>query len=120
MASQSGTTSDINTQASASAPAPGITTSRTTRDGSVATSSDPRAAPTASTAQKLRGDASGAVSGTLGSVQAAAGAALRNAGLEDKGRARMREEDERLGAKRGVMPVGSGRRMEKGEGEGVE
>ncbi|XXH02851.1 hypothetical protein Hte_009239 [Hypoxylon texense] len=82
----------------------------TTADGSAVTSSDPTVAPSASAARKLRGDAAGALRGTVGSLQAAAGAAVRNGGLEQKGRAKMQEEDERLGAKRGHMPVGSDQR----------
>lgn len=68
----------------------------------------------ASLSQKLSGDFKGAISGTVGGLQAATGAAIRNKGMEEKGLEKMQEEDERLGAKRGVMPVGSDRR------EGVE
>ncbi|KAI1455519.1 hypothetical protein F4805DRAFT_459717 [Annulohypoxylon moriforme] len=79
-------------------------------DGSLVSSGDPSIHPTATASQKLKGDVSGAVSGSVGSMQAAAGAMLRNKGMEEKGRAKMQAEDERLGAKRGVMPVGSGQR----------
>ncbi|KAI1077802.1 hypothetical protein F5B20DRAFT_550423 [Whalleya microplaca] len=87
--------------------------STVTADGSIVTSSDPTTNPKASAGQKLKGDVSGAVSGSIGSVQAATGAILRNKNIEEKGRTKMQEEDERLGAKRGVMPVGSGQRMTK-------
>lgn len=43
-------------------------------------------------------------------MQAATGAAIRNKGMEEKGLEKMQVEDERLGAKRGVMPVGAERR----------
>ncbi|KAI1779034.1 hypothetical protein F4818DRAFT_237321 [Hypoxylon cercidicola] len=89
--------------------------SNTTADGSIVTSSDPTTNPSASAGQKLKGDVSGAVKGSVGSMQAAAGAALRNKGMEEKGRTKMQEEDERLGAKRGQMPVGSGQRHTKVE-----
>ncbi|KAI4861793.1 hypothetical protein F4820DRAFT_451573 [Hypoxylon rubiginosum] len=84
--------------------------SNMTKDGSIVTSSDPTISPSATAGQKLKGDASGALKGSIGSMQAAAGAATRNKGLEEKGRVKMQEEDERLGAKRGHMPVGSDQR----------
>ncbi|KAI1137520.1 hypothetical protein F5Y05DRAFT_387454 [Hypoxylon sp. FL0543] len=96
-------------------PHPGQGKTNITTDGSVVTSSDPTTNPSAGVGQKLKGDVSGAISGTVGSVQAATGAALRNKELEEKGRTKMQEEDERLAAKRGVMPVGSGQRHTKGE-----
>ncbi|KAI1472591.1 uncharacterized protein F4812DRAFT_18457 [Daldinia caldariorum] len=86
-----------------------------TTDGSVVTSTDPTTNPSAGIGQKLKGDVSGAIHGSIGSVQAAAGSVLRNKAMEEKGRTKMQEEDERLGAKRGVMPVGSGQRHAKGE-----
>ena len=46
----------------------------------------------------------------MGSLQGATGVLLRNEGMEREGREKMAREDERLGAKRGVMPVGSGSR----------
>lgn len=73
-------------------------------------SSDPSTNPDASLTHKLTGDVKGAISGTVGSMQAATGAAIRNKGMEEKGLEKMQEEDERLGAKRGVMPVGAERR----------
>lgn len=73
-------------------------------------SSDPTTDPDASITQKLKGDIAGAAKGTMGSLQAATGAAVRNEGMEKKGLEKMQGEDERLGAKRGVMPVGTGRR----------
>ncbi|KAI2780862.1 hypothetical protein F4815DRAFT_444763 [Daldinia loculata] len=86
-----------------------------TNDGSVVTSSDPTTNPSASVGQKLKGDVRGAISGSIGSMQAATGSLLRNKELEEKGMTKMQEEDERLGAKRGVMPVGSGQRHTKGD-----
>ncbi|OTA95909.1 hypothetical protein M434DRAFT_393366 [Hypoxylon sp. CO27-5] len=91
-------------------PHPGQGKTNITNDGSVVTSSDPSTNPSASASQKLKGDVSGAIKGSIGSVQAATGAMLRNKEMEEKGRTKMQEEDERLGAKRGVMPVGSGQR----------
>lgn len=88
-------------------------TSTVTTDGSVVQSSDPSTKPDASIAQKLKGDAAGMAKGATGSLQAAAGATIRNKEMEQKGLDKMSEEDERLGAKRGVMPVGSGQRETK-------
>ncbi|KAI0886304.1 uncharacterized protein GGS22DRAFT_160524 [Annulohypoxylon maeteangense] len=79
-------------------------------DGSLVSSADPSISASATAGQKLKGDVGGAVSGSIGSMQAAAGAMLRNKGMEEKGMAKMQAEDERLGAKRGIMPVGSGQR----------
>ncbi|KAI1391894.1 uncharacterized protein F4822DRAFT_388835 [Hypoxylon trugodes] len=88
-------------------------------DGSIVTSSDPTTHPSAGAGQKLKGDVSGAISGSVGSLQAATGAMFRNKGMEEKGRTKMQEEDERLGAKRGVMPVGSGQRHTTEGGSGT-
>ncbi|KAI0839502.1 hypothetical protein F5Y06DRAFT_265592 [Hypoxylon sp. FL0890] len=96
-------------------PHPGQGKTNVTNDGSLVTSNDPTTNPSAGVGQKLKGDVSGAISGTVGSMQAATGAMLRNKEMEEKGLAKMQEEDERLGAKRGVMPVGSGQRHTKGE-----
>lgn len=85
-------------------------TSTVTTTGNIVQSSDPSTHPEASATQKLTGDVKGAISGTLGSMQAATGAAIRNKGMEEKGLEKMAEEDQRLGAKRGVMPVGAGQR----------
>ena len=93
----------------------GDQTSRVTTDGSIVQSSDPTTAPSASLTQKLKGDAAGAVKGTIGSLEAAAGTAIGNKGIEAKGVEKMQEEDERLGAKRGVMPVGSDQRETKAD-----
>ncbi|CAJ2503741.1 Uu.00g111350.m01.CDS01 [Anthostomella pinea] len=93
---------------------PGTTTM--TKDGAVVTSTDPSTAPDASIAQKLKGDVSGAVSGSVGSVQAAAGATLRNKNMQEKGLDKMAAEDERLAAKKGSLPVGADKRLEKTEG----
>ncbi|KAI1405180.1 hypothetical protein F4819DRAFT_445097 [Hypoxylon fuscum] len=115
MASTGTPTTGFQTAHAHSAANPGVGKTNTLSDGSVVTSSDPTTNPHASTGQKLKGDASGAVSGTVGSMQAATGAALRNKGMEEKGRAKMQEEDERLAAKRGHMPVGSGQRSTTGD-----
>ena len=88
----------------------GSGTSTVTTSGAVTSSSDPSTHPDASFAQKMKGNVSGAISGTVGSMQAATGAALRNKGMEEKGLEKMGEEDQRLGAKRGVMPIGTGQR----------
>lgn len=91
----------------------GTGTSTVTSDGSIVQSNDPTTAPEASITQKLKGDAAGMAKGTVGSLQAATGATFRNKDMEQKGLNKMQEEDERLGAKRGVMPVGSGQRETK-------
>ena len=88
-------------------------TSRVTTDGSLVQSSDPTTDPNASMGQKLKGDVQGAINGTVGGLQAAAGATIRNKEMEEKGQEKMHEEDLRLGAKRGVMPVGSEKREAK-------
>lgn len=85
-------------------------TSTVTTDGAIVQSADPSTRPDAPLGEKLAGDFKGAVSGTLGSLEAAAGAVLGNKQLQEKGLDKMQDEDERLGSKRGVMPVGSGRR----------
>ncbi|KAI1342732.1 hypothetical protein F5Y15DRAFT_412416 [Xylariaceae sp. FL0016] len=95
-----------------SSSADGTTTA--TADGSTVHSTDPTTNPDASLAQKIKGDVSGALKGTVGSVQAAVGS-VGSQSMKEKGLTKMQEEDERLGAKRGVMPVGSGQRHEKGE-----
>ncbi|KAI0475513.1 hypothetical protein GGR56DRAFT_646246 [Xylariaceae sp. FL0804] len=112
---------------------PDGTTTTTTAGGGVVHSADPSVDPHASAAQKLKGDAAGALSGIAGSAQAAAGAAIRNDAMHDKGLAKMRAEDDRLAAKRGVPPVGATTRggeaasseaavaaKAKAEGEGKE
>lgn len=88
-------------------------TSRITTDGSIVQSSDPTVAPNATVSQKLKGDVAGAMKGTAGSLEAATGAVFRNENLEQKGLDKMQDEDERLAAKRGVMPVGSNLRESK-------
>ncbi|KAI1379237.1 hypothetical protein F4677DRAFT_442964 [Hypoxylon crocopeplum] len=117
MASHGNPTSGLEREAQVhpSAAAPGAGKSNTISDGSIVTSSDPTTNPSASAGQKLKGDFSGAISGSVGSMQAATGAVLRNKVMEEKGRTKMQEEDERLGAKRGVMPVGSGQRHTTGD-----
>lgn len=87
--------------------------SHVTTSGSLVSSDDPSTRPDASVTEKLKGDVQGAVKGTVGSLQASAGTALRNKDMEAKGLEKMQEEDQRLGAKRGVMPVGSDRRNEE-------
>jgi hypothetical protein len=86
-------------------------TSRVTTDGSVVQSSDPTTDSRASFSQKLKGNISGAVRGTIGSIQGATGSLMRNKNMEEKGVSKMQDEDQRLAAKRGVMPVGSGQRL---------
>lgn len=85
-------------------------TSRVTTDGNLVQSADPSTDPNAGVGEKLKGDLNGAVQGTIGGIQAAAGATFRNKEMEQKGQEKMAEEDQRLGAKRGVMPVGSDQR----------
>lgn len=87
-------------------------TSTVTTSGSIVSSDDPTTKPDASMGEKLKGDFMGAVNGTIGSLQAATGTAIRNKDMESKGLAKMQEEDQRLGAKQGVMPVGSNLREE--------
>ncbi|KAI2638016.1 hypothetical protein GGS26DRAFT_546156 [Hypomontagnella submonticulosa] len=116
MASHGNPTSGLQKEAQMqSSTAHGTGKSTVVSDGSVVTSSDPTTNPTSKASQKLKGDVSGAISGTVGSMEAATGAMLRNKNLEEKGRTKMQEEDERLGAKRGVMPVGSNQRHTKEE-----
>jgi len=120
MSSSKHSTSILNTSISQSAPVettPQGSTSRVTSDGSIVRSDDPSTHPDASLGSKLKGDIAGAASGTLGSLQAAAGATLRNEAMQNKGLEKMQSEDERLGAKRGVMPVGTGQRETKTEAE---
>lgn len=95
-------------------------TSTVTTTGNIVQSSDPSTNPDASISQKLTGDLKGAVSGTMGSLQAATGAAMGKKEMEEKGLDKMAQEDERLGAKRGVMPVGADKRegTEDVKGEG--
>ncbi|OTB04725.1 hypothetical protein M426DRAFT_320585 [Hypoxylon sp. CI-4A] len=113
MASTGNPTNGLQREAELNSSTSGAGNSKITRDGSVVTSSDPTTNPSAGAGQKLKGDVSGAISGSVGSLQAATGTMLRNKGMEEKGRTKMQEEDERLGAKRGVMPVGSGQRHTK-------
>ncbi|KAI1409909.1 hypothetical protein F5Y13DRAFT_169208 [Hypoxylon sp. FL1857] len=117
MASAGNPTLDLEREAQVhGTPHPGHGKTNVTADGTVVSSSDPTTNPSASAGQKLKGDVSGAISGSIGSVQAVTGAVLRNKEMEEKGRAKMEEEDKRLGAKRGVMPVGSQQRQSTKEG----
>jgi hypothetical protein len=95
------------------AAAPLDPTTRVTTDGSIARSSDPSTDDRASIGQKLKGNLAGAVKGTVGSIQGVTGTISRNKDLEEKGTEKMQEEDQRLAAKRGVPPVGSGQRLTK-------
>ncbi|KAI8962610.1 hypothetical protein F5Y11DRAFT_322166 [Daldinia sp. FL1419] len=116
MASHGNPTNGLQKEAQLqSSAASGAGKSTITTDGSVVTSTDPTTNPSAGVGQKLKGDVSGAIHGSIGSMQAATGSLLRNNDMEEKGRTKMQEEDERLGAKRGVMPVGSGQRHTKGD-----
>ncbi|KAH8669063.1 hypothetical protein BX600DRAFT_461180 [Xylariales sp. PMI_506] len=74
------------------------------------------ARPHESLAQKLKGNAEGALHTTVGSVQALAGATFRNEKLEQQGLEKMHAEDKRLASKHGLKPVGTGLR-EKALGE---
>lgn len=104
------TTSDLSTQ---SQPASDQATgggSHVTTEGNIVKSDDPTTRDNASVGEKLKGDVQGAIKGTVGSVQGAVGATIRNKDMEAKGLEKMQEEDQRLGSKRGVMPVGSDQR----------
>jgi len=94
-------------------------TNRITAEGFVVSSSDPTISPTAKPSEKILGDIKGAASGVLGSLEAAAGTVLGNATLQEKGFEKMSAEDHRIGAKSGVMSVGSGMRNTTVEGPGL-
>ncbi|KAI1211989.1 uncharacterized protein F4807DRAFT_417147 [Annulohypoxylon truncatum] len=110
MASTGNPTSGLSREAQAQHSTSSAGKTNITNDGTIVSTADPTVNPSATAGQKLKGDVGGAVSGSIGSMQAATGAVLRNKGMEEKGLAKMQAEDERLGAKRGVMPVGSGQR----------
>lgn len=82
-------------------------TSHVTTSGDVVRTQDPSARPDAKKSTKVKGDFKGAINGTIGSIQAAFGSMIRNKKMTQKGRDKMAAEDQRLGAKHGVMPVGS-------------
>ncbi|KAI1160106.1 hypothetical protein F5B18DRAFT_634105 [Nemania serpens] len=84
----------------------GSVTNVTTK-GKTVQSADPTTHPDASLGQKLKGDFQGALHATAGSAQTAAGAVTGSEKLKAQGLQKMQEEDQRLGAKHGVMPVGS-------------
>ncbi|KAI0121138.1 hypothetical protein BJ170DRAFT_688223 [Xylariales sp. AK1849] len=86
------------------------TSANVTTSGNIVQSSDPSTRPDATLAQKLKGDVQGALHTATGSVQAAAGATIGNKKMKEEGLLKMQEEDQRIGAKHGVMPVGSGLR----------
>ncbi|KAK8039963.1 hypothetical protein PG993_008374 [Apiospora rasikravindrae] len=92
------------------------TTTNTTTDGSTVRTDDASARPDAGLGQKLAGDAKGGVAKATGSLQAAAGAATNNEKMKQQGLDKMQAEDQRLAAKHGVMPLGSGLR-EKASGQ---
>jgi hypothetical protein len=94
---------------------PDGTAANITTSGATVQSADPSAHPDASLGQKLKGDALGGLHTAVGSAQAAAGAVTRNESLKEQGLQKMQEEDQRIGTKHGVMPVGSGLR-EKASG----
>ncbi|KAK6084902.1 Low molecular weight phosphotyrosine protein phosphatase [Seiridium cupressi] len=94
---------------------PDGTAANVTTKGTTVQSADPSTHPDATLGQKLKGDFQGAVHTATGSAQAAAGAVTRNEKLQQQGLQKMQEEDQRIGAKHGVMPVGSGLR-EKASG----
>lgn len=85
----------------------GHTTNTIDTHGRIISSDDPTTQKGAKPTEKITGDIKGAVSGTIGSMEAATGAAIRNKRLEEKGFEKMSEEDHRLGAKKGVPPIGS-------------
>ncbi|KAK7949152.1 uncharacterized protein PG986_010038 [Apiospora aurea] len=95
---------------------PDGTTTNTTTDGSTVRTDDASARPDAGLGAKLAGDAKGGVAKATGSLQAAAGAATHNEKLKQQGLDKMQAEDQRLAAKHGVMPLGSGLR-EKASGQ---
>lgn len=95
---------------------PDGTTTNTTTDGATVRTDDASARPDAGLGQKLAGDAKGGVAKATGSLQAAAGAVSNNEKLKQQGLDKMQAEDQRLAAKHGVMPLGSGLR-EKASGQ---
>ncbi|KAK8086132.1 hypothetical protein PG994_001106 [Apiospora phragmitis] len=95
---------------------PDGTTTNTTTDGATVRTDDASARPDAGLGQKLAGDAKGGVAKATGSLQAAAGAAMGKEPLKQQGLDKMQAEDQRLAAKHGVMPLGSGLR-EKASGQ---
>lgn len=117
MASTGNPTSGLEKEAQAHHSTSSAGKTNITDEGHLVSSSDPTTNPSAKASQKLRGDVGGAISGSIGSVQAATGAMLRNKEMEQNGLSKMQTEDERLGAKRGVMPVGSGQRHITGHTE---
>lgn len=86
---------------------PDGTATNVTTSGTTVQSSDPSAYPDAGLGQKLKGDLRGAVHTATGSVQAAVGAVTRNEKMQHAGLQKMQEEDQRIGTKHGIMPVGS-------------
>ncbi|OCT47062.1 hypothetical protein CLCR_02667 [Cladophialophora carrionii] len=74
------------------------------------TSSDPTTARGASSTSKIAGDLKGMAQGVAGSVQAAVGTTFGQKGMADKGFEKMSEEDARLAAKSGKLPVGTEQR----------
>ncbi|KAI8950725.1 hypothetical protein F4801DRAFT_336369 [Xylaria longipes] len=94
---------------------PDGTTANVTAKGAVVRSADPTTHPDASLGQKLKGDLQGALHAAAGSAQGAAGAVTGNEEWKAQGLRKMQDEDQRLGVKHGVMPVGSGLR-EKASG----
>ncbi|KAI1089374.1 hypothetical protein F5B19DRAFT_467808 [Rostrohypoxylon terebratum] len=119
MASTGNPTSGLSREAEAQHSTSSAGKTNITNDGHLVSSSDPTTNHNAKPSQKLKGDVGGAVSGSIGSVQAAAGAMLRNKEMEQNGLAKMQTEDERLGAKRGIMPIGSGQRHTTGQTQGA-
>jgi hypothetical protein len=89
------------------------TTSTVTTSGAIVHSQDPTTNPNASMGEKLKGDVQGAISGSIGSMQAVIGSMTGNKEMKQNGLDKMSAEDQRLGAKHGVMPVGSGLRETK-------
>jgi hypothetical protein len=94
---------------------PDGSTANVTAKGAIVQSADPTTHPDASLGQKLKGDFQGALHAVAGSAQTTAGAVAGNEKVKAQGLQKMQEEDQRLGVKHGVMPVGSGLR-EKASG----
>ena len=94
------------------------TTQTTDTHGNLITSSDPTTHPDVPGTQKLKGDVQGAISGSVGSAQAAVGAMMgkKGEGIKESGLEKMSEEDARLAAKKGVPTVGSEKRNTTAEG----
>lgn len=97
---------------------PDGSTANTTSSGDTVATSDPSARPDASLGERLKGDLHGTMNMASGSAQAVAGATMFKPEMQQAGLEKMQAEDQRLGAKHGRLPVGSGLR-EKATGQPV-